>query len=71
MNYPEALSHVIAGGRVTRTNWNGPGQFIEAQYPDEHSKMTHPYIFIITVQDDRIPWVASQGDTFANDWELA
>ena len=70
MNYPEALAAVIAGEKVTRTGWNGAGQFIEAQWPDENSKMTQPYIFITTVQGDRIPWLCSQGDAFANDWEL-
>ena len=70
MNYPQALSAIIAGERMTRHGWNGVGQFIEAQYPDEHSKMTQPYIFITTVQGDRIPWLCSQGDAFATDWAI-
>jgi hypothetical protein len=71
MNYPQALNNVIAGLKVTRRGWNGAGQTIEAQLPDANSKMTRPYIFITTVQGDRIPWLCSQGDAFAEDWEVA
>jgi hypothetical protein len=57
--------------RWSRRGWNGPGQFIEIQLPDEHSKMTRPYLFITTVQGDRIPWLASQTDLLADDWYIA
>jgi hypothetical protein len=33
--------------------------------------MTLPYIFIHTVQGDRVPWLASQTDILATDWEEA
>lgn len=56
--------------RWSRRGWNGPGQFIELQVPDEHSKMTRPYLFITTVQGDRVPWLASQTDLLANDWYI-
>ncbi len=56
--------------RVTRSGWNGPGQYLELQRPDEHSKMTLPYIFIKTVQGDLVPWLASQTDLLAEDWAL-
>lgn len=32
--------------------------------------MTLPYIFITTVQGDRVPWLASQTDLLAEDWLL-
>jgi hypothetical protein len=56
--------------RWSRRGWNGPGQFIELQVPDQHSKMTLPYIFITTVQGDRVPWLASQTDLLAKDWYI-
>jgi hypothetical protein len=56
--------------RWSRRGWNGPGQFIELQIPDEHSKMTLPYWFITTVQGDRVPWLASQTDLLAEDWYI-
>lgn len=60
----------IDGTRWTRKGWNGPGQFIEIQRPDEFSKMTLPYFFITTVQGDRVPWLASQTDLVADDWVM-
>lgn len=65
-----ALRCLKAGEKVQRENWNGKGQFLELQVPDENSKMTLPYIFITTVQGDRVPWLASQTDMLANDWRV-
>ena len=80
MDFGLAISELKAGGKVRRRGWNGKGIFIELQKPDENSKMTHPYIFIDTTglqtenedaPKDRVPWLASQTDMLANDWELA
>lgn len=68
MDIGAAIAFMREGRRVTREGWNGPGQFLELQIPDEHSKMTLPYIFITTVQGDRVPWLASQTDILAHDW---
>jgi hypothetical protein len=66
-----ALGLLKAGESVTREGWNGAGQFLTLQVPDENSKMTLPYIFITTVSGDRVPWLASQTDLLASDWRLA
>ena len=66
-----ALKMLRDGQKVYREGWNGPGQYLELQVPDEHAKMTLAYIFIVTVQGDRVPWVASQTDLLAEDWEDA
>jgi len=75
-----ALKLLRLGKRARRRGWNGRGIFIELQVPDENSKMTHPYIFIDTTglqtdnQDapkNRVPWLASQTDMLAADWEVA
>lgn len=69
-NFGDCL-HLLKTGLATqmsREQWNGPGQSIELQVPDENSKMTRPYIFINTVQGDRVPWLASQTDMLAEDW---
>ena len=48
--------------------------WLQLQVPDEHSKMTLPYIYLnypATEQNpkgNRVPWVASQTDILANDW---
>lgn len=64
-----ALHHLRNGRRVTRPGWNGKGMYLELQRPDEHSKMTEPYIYIRTAQAGLIPWLASQADMLAEDWE--
>ena len=73
-----ALKKLKEGKKCRRSGWNGKGIFIELQRPDEHSKMTHPYIFIDTTglqtdnpdaPKDRVPWLASQTDMLAEDWE--
>ncbi|MCU5414748.1 DUF2829 domain-containing protein [Bacillus wiedmannii] len=77
MNFGSALELLKQGEKVARKGWNGKGIFLELQRPDEHSKMTHPYIFIDTTSlqtnnehapKSRVPWLASQTDMLANDW---
>jgi len=72
-----AISLLKQGRKVARKGWNGKGIFIKLQRPDEHSKMTHPYIYIDTTElqtdnphapKDRVPWLASQTDMLAEDW---
>lgn len=68
MNFGQALERLKRGGRVWRTGWNGKGMYLELQIPDANSKMTLPYIYMKTVQDDLVPWLASQTDILATDW---
>lgn len=63
-----ALNRVKAGKRQQRKGWNGEGMYIEMQVPDEHSKMTLPYIYMKTAQGDLVPWLASQTDLLSEDW---
>lgn len=78
--FGDALMYLKQGHKLRRKGWNGKGIFIELQRPDENSKMTEPYIFIDTtgLETDnpdapkcRVPWLASQTDMLAEDWELA
>lgn len=64
--------------RYARRGWNGKGIYISMQVPDEGSKMTLPYIYMVTtglVSEDPhaargiVPWLASQTDMLADDWE--
>lgn len=70
VTFSDALVALKAGDAISREGWNGPGQKLELQTPDEHSKMTIPYIYITTVQGDLVPWLASQTDLLAEDWTL-
>lgn len=63
-----ALSFLKAGHRISRAGWNGAGQFLSLQVPDEYSLMTLDYIYSTTVQGGRVPWQASQTDILADDW---
>lgn len=70
------------GLKFTREGWNGKGMWIELQVPDEHSKMTRPYLFHVsprgttnhygdTTKDfERVPWLPSNTDLLAEDWKI-
>jgi len=63
-----ALEKMREGQAVYRLGWNRKDQWLRLQVPDEHSKMTLPYIYICTAQGVLVPWVASQTDLLADDW---
>lgn len=68
------------GRKVARRGWNGKGLHLELQVPDEHNKMTLPYIYMqystAPASDTtpanhinaRVPWLASQTDMLSEDW---
>lgn len=66
--FSEALDAVKQGKPIQRIGWNGKGLLVKAQYPDEHSKMTLPYLYIEYPDGKRCPWLASQTDIMENDW---
>jgi len=70
MNFGEALELLKDGNRVAREGWNGKGMWIALQVPDAHSKMGLPYIYMSTVTGALVPWLASQTDVLAEDWNL-
>jgi len=69
-----ALERAKQGKEIQRKGWNGNGLKVKAQFPDEHSKMTLPYLYIEypmdakTTPGARCPWLASQTDIMAEDW---
>lgn len=78
-NFGEAILYLKAGRKVYREGWNGVGIFLELQVPDVNSKMTAPYIYINTTglqteneiaSKNLVPWLASQTDMLAEDWNL-
>jgi len=68
VTFSRALELLKEGHCVSREGWNGPGQHLQLQRPDEQSKMTLPYIYIKTVGNDLVPWLASQTDLLEEDW---
>lgn len=78
-DFGTALESLKDGKAVARKGWNGKGIYIELQRPDAHSKMTLPYIYIVTtgLQSNNpaaprgvVPWLASQTDMLAEDWDI-
>jgi hypothetical protein len=69
MNFGEAIAAMRLGFRVTRTGWNGPGMWIALAVPDTASLMTLPFLYLRTTQGHLVPWLASQTDMLAEDWE--
>jgi hypothetical protein len=65
-----AINQLHNGDKVSRSGWNGKGMWLALQFPDAHSKMTLPYIYMRTAQGDLVPWLASQTDMLALDWEV-
>jgi len=85
MNFGEAIKALKAGKRLARKGWNGKGIFIALMPGNSfddcsgHKCMTHDYIYIDTIglkttnesaPLDRVPWLASQTDMLADDWEV-
>lgn len=68
MNFGQAIEALKSGKKVARKGWNGKNMYLELQRPDEHSKMTLPYIYMRTAQGDFVPWLASQTDMLSEDW---
>ena len=68
LSFGHAIVVLKSGGKVSRKGWNGVGLWLELQVPDEHSKMTLPYIYLNYPDGQRVPWLASQTDVLSDDW---
>ncbi len=77
LTFGDAIEALKDGKRIARAGWNGKGMWLLMQTPDEHSKMTLPYIYIEYPEGhsayqngSRVPWFASQADMMAEDWTI-
>lgn len=85
MNFEQALGYLKTGGAIARTGWNGKGMFLYYVFANEYKATSHvaklhfgedamvpyrAYIAMKTVDNDVVPWVASQTDILADDWEI-
>lgn len=69
-SFSEALHALKAGHRVSRRGWNAGGMWAAVQRPDKGSKMSRPYFYLKTVDNDLVPWVPSVSDLLADDWAI-
>ena len=85
MNFGLAIEAAKKGAKITRRGWNGKGMFLyyvpEGRYPartdaaksiaTEDGKVDYgAYIAMKTAQGNVVPWLASQADMLADDWEV-
>ena len=68
-NFSEALNRAKTGSKISRKQFNG-NCYIMAQFPDENSKMTKPYLYMIK-GEDKFPVDLSAESIFAVDWYIA
>lgn len=73
-----AIEAIKQGQRLARNGWNGKGMWIglhteDGEFVREACGTTlkyRDYIVMKTVDDQLVPWVASQTDILAEDWEV-
>lgn len=70
MDIGQAIELMRDGKTVRRRGWNGKGMWLALQEPDQFSKMSLPYVYMRTVDGNLVPWLCSQSDLLAHDWEL-
>lgn len=72
MDFGYALTALRAGHKMARAGWQARdlAPHIELQVPDQHSKMTQPYLFMKSFHDGLAPWTPTHADLLADDWEL-
>jgi hypothetical protein len=68
MEIGEAIHALRNKRKVCRSGWNGKDMYLELQVPDAHSKMTAPYVYMKTADNQLVPWLCSQTDLLATDW---
>lgn len=80
-----AIEAMRKGHKVSRSGWNGKGMFLFL-VPGSNFKVNRPpllgiysegtpieyqpHIDMKTAQDTVVPWLASQSDMLANDWQI-
>lgn len=66
MNFGQALEQVKLGKGMRLPSWKAD-VFIRAQFPDEYSKMTAPYLYVES-RFGKVPWKETMIELFSEDW---
>lgn len=85
MLFGHAIEMLKLGRKVARAGWNGKGMFLYLVGADSYPAKTaiakahfgedalvpyRAYIAMKTVDNDVVPWLASQTDVLADDWQI-
>lgn len=85
MNFGRAIEHLKSGGRVTRAGWNGKGMYLYLVRGGTFAVNREPllsmlgagtvctyldHIDIRAADGTLAPWLASQADMLAEDWDF-
>lgn len=68
MNFAEAFEAVKEGKAMRLPHWKNDVK-VKAQYPDETSKMTAPYLYVES-RYGMVPWKETNIELFSEDWEI-
>ena len=68
VNFGLALEAMKKGMGARLPHWK-PDVVIRAQYPDKHSKMTAPYLYVES-RFGRVPWKETMIELFSDDWVI-
>lgn len=68
LDFGKALEVVKTGKGMRLPQWQ-KDVVIRAQYPDEHSKMTAPYLYVES-RYGKVPWRETNIELFAENWEI-
>ena len=68
MNFGDAFEEVKKGKSMRLPQWQEDVQ-IRAQYPDEFSKMTAPYLYVES-RFGNVPWKETMIELFSEDWMI-
>jgi len=66
MNFGEAFEQVKQGMGMRLPSWS-PDVIILAQFPDENSKMTAPYLYVSS-RFGNVPWKETMIELFSEEW---
>lgn len=86
LTFSQALNHIKNGIKMQRVGWNGKGMFIFLVpgstfivnrppllgiYPEGTEVKYHAHIDMKTADGQIVPWLCSQTDMLAEDWQTA
>ena len=69
MRYGQAFDTITTTTKGMRLPQWQPEVVIRCQNPDEHSKMTHPYLYVES-RFGRVPWIETVVEKFSDKWEI-